>query len=471
MADWTSIKREVPRWFADAKFGLFFHWGPYSVAACENEWYSRNMYAKGLSQNQYHLKTYGSLHDFGYKDFYPMLKGEGFDADEWADLVLRSGAKYAGPVAEHTDNFSLWDSLVNPVNSVNYGPHKDIVGLCTEAFRKRDIRYLAPFHHQWLWGWFMSTDPEADVYDPANERYYGEALPLETNRYIPYRKPNLRFNETWAAKVEELVGKYKPDVIYFDSRACIIDEDYRFRVARCIYDNLSESPITYKQEDFPEGTGVRNVERGRFMDIKPFVWQTDDRLEDRVTWCIVQEPKYRKARDVIHDLCDIVSKNGNLLLNVGPRTDGSFHPEAVRELEDIGAWLKVNGEAVYGSRPFEIAGEGRSVTGDSDFNLDKLKKQLKDGVVADANLQAEFDHHDFRFTRKGRTVYAIALGWPPDRKLVIHAFRHGGFLGEIESVTLLGNEKFLEWKRTEAALEITLPQEKPCRHAFTLRIR
>ena len=156
--NWNNVKREAPKWFRDAKFGLFFHWGPYSVPAYQNEWYSRNMYCKGLEQNQYHEKTYGSLHDFGYKDFYDMLKGEKFDPDQWASLVKRSGAKYAGAVSEHADNFSMWDSAVNPINSMNYGPHRDIVGECTEAFRKQGIRTVATFHHQWLWGWFMSTD-------------------------------------------------------------------------------------------------------------------------------------------------------------------------------------------------------------------------------------------------------------------------------------------------------------------------
>ena len=176
--DWTSVQQPVPKWFQDAKFGLFFHWGPYSVPACLNEWYSRNMYCKGLEQNRYHEEHFGSLHDFGYKDFIPMMKGEAFDPEEWADLVVKSGARYAGPVTEHADNFSMWDSSVNPINSVNCGPHRDVFGECAKAFRERDIKLIATFHHQWPWGWFMSTDNEADVYDPKNEIYYGPALPL-----------------------------------------------------------------------------------------------------------------------------------------------------------------------------------------------------------------------------------------------------------------------------------------------------
>ncbi|MDR2048740.1 MAG: alpha-L-fucosidase, partial [Treponema sp.] len=469
MVDWDSVKRETPDWFRDAKFGMFFHWGPYSVPACQNEWYSRNMYAKGLAQNLHHEKTYGSLRDFGYKDFYDGLTGEKFDADEWADLMVRAGVRYAGPVSEHADNFSLWDSRVNPVNCVNYGPKKDITGLCAEAFRRRNIKFLSTFHHQWLWGWFMSTDPDADVYDPANEKYYWEALPLETNRYNPARKPDARFNEMWAAKVEELVKKYQPDVIYFDSRAFIIGENYRFRVADYIHKN-SRALITYKQDDFPQGVGIRDIERGRFADIKPFPWQTDDRLEARVTWCIVQEPKYRKPAGVIAQLCDVVSKNGNLLLNAGPRVDGSFHPEAVRALESIGAWLKVNGEAIYGARPFDIFGEGPSCGADSSFDIDKINAQLREGVISDPDEEGCYSYRDFRFTRRGNDVYAITFGWPDDRKISIRAFRRGGLLPELRTVKLLGDERPLEFTRGPEALEVTLPPEKPCGYAFALKL-
>jgi alpha-L-fucosidase len=477
MANWDDLKRDAPEWFRDAKFGMFFHWGPYSAAACENEWYSRNIYTKGLSQHLHHVKTYGPLRDFGYKNLYDKLTGEKFNADEWADIVRRAGVKYAGPVTEHADNFSLWDSRVNPVNSVSYGPKKDITGLCAEAFRRQGIKTLATFHHQWLWGWFMSTDSEADVYDPANEKYYWEALPLETNRAYPYRKPDARFNTMWYQKIEEVVKKYHPDVVYFDSRVSIIDEDYRYRCAKIIRDELGENPITYKGQDFPEGVGVKDIERGHFSDIKPFVWQTDDRLEDNITWCIVENPKYRNAGKVIRQLCDVVSKNGNLLLNCGPQCDGSFHPDAVKELEAVGNWLKVNGEAIYGSRPFEIAGEGPASMDDADYDTGKLKKQLQEGKEAKIKGldDLEFTSKDFRFTRKGSDVYAIAFGWPEDGKLSIKAFKEGGYLPRISSVSLLGEEKPLNFRRTPEALEVTLTPQKPygqpAGHAFTLKIK
>ena len=464
---WDSIKRKAPGWFRDAKFGLFFHWGPYSVPAYKDEWYSRNMYAKGLPHNLYHEKTYGNLKDFGYKNFYEGMTGAKFDPEAWADLVVRSGAKYAGPVSEHCDNFSLWDSRVNPVNSVNYGPRRDIVKECFEAFRKRGIKTLATFHHQWLWGWFMSTDNEADVYDPANEIYYGPALPLETNRYEPYRYPDEKFCRTWAEKIREVVDQYQPDVVYFDGRTFIIDEKYRFEAAAHFYETAPNGIITHKLEDFPRDLGVFDIERGRVADVKPFVWQADERLEDNITWCMVQNPKYRPARDIIHQLCDTVAKNGNLLLNVGPYADGSFHPDAVKELTAIGDWLAINGEAIYGSRPYKVAAEGPTSEQDEDYDTDKIKEQLKTGNAVDI-LSRQMTPRDFRFTTRDGFLYAIAMGWPDEGFWEIKNLRLGA--ENVSRVSLLGQKDHLSFVQTPEFLSVKAPDKRPCSHAFVLKI-
>lgn len=470
--NWNVVRREAPEWFRDAKFGIFIHWGPYSVPAYQNEWYSRNMYCRGLEQNLYHEKTYGSLHDFGYKDFYPMWKGEKFDPQEWAALVKRAGARYAGPVSEHCDNFSMWDSHVNPVNSVKYGPGRDVVGECVEAFRREGIRTLATFHHQWLWGWFMSTDNEADVYDPANEIYYGPALPLETNRYLPYRYPDEAFCRTWLEKVREVIDRYGPDIIYFDSRTCIIREDYRLAIAEYYYNTsgIKEGIITYKQEDFPEGIGIYDIECGRFASPRPTPWQSDDRLEDNITWCMVQEPKYKSAQRIIHQLCDIVSKNGSLLLNVGPYADGSFHPEAVKRLEEIGDWLALNGEAVYETRPFRIAAEGPTTVEDADYDVDKIAQQVQKGSAADVH-SGILTEQDFRFTTHGDTLYAIAMGWPGTGEFRIRTLREGGVFHErIGGVSMIGCDGPLAFRRDGEALCVKAPGEKPCQWAYVLKI-
>ena len=471
-SNWDDVKKEVPEWFRDAKFGLFFHWGPYSVPSFENEWYSRNMYAKGSSQNKHHVETYGPLNKFGYKDFFPMFKGEKFDPEEWAELVVRSGAKYAGPVTEHADNFSMWNSKVNPINCVNYGPKRDITGECVKAFRDKGIKVLATFHHQWLWGWFMSTDNEADVYVPENEVYYGKALPLETNRYAPYRLPDDDFNIVWRNKVIEVMEKYDPDVVYFDSRANIIGDRYKFEMADYYYNlrNGNNCTITYKQEDFPAGIGVPDIECGRFTDAKDFAWQTDDRLEDNITWCMVQQPKYKSSKKIIHQLCDIVSKNGNLLLNVGPNADGSFHEDAKKGLYEIGDWLRINGEAIYGTRPFVRAVEGPTTVKDANYDVNKIQEQIEnDGIATDVDLNS-FTSKDFRFTSRGNVTYAIALGWPQDGTLNIRTLGKNGPLKDIRKVSLLGCDKPISFIQKEDGLHLELPNQKPCDHAYSFCI-
>ncbi len=466
---WDNLRREIPEWFRDAKFGLFFHWGPYSVPAYKNEWYSRNMYAKKNSINKYHVEKYGKVSEFGYKDFYPMMTGAKFDAAEWAEIVERSGAKYAGPVTEHSDNFSMWDSKVNEINCVNYGPKRDIFGECAREFRKRNIKVLATFHHQWLWGWFMSTDPDADVYDPANEKYYWKALPLETNRYAPYRLPDEEFNKMWIDKVNEVVDKYHPDVLYFDSRTNIIDEKYRQDMTEHFYRN-DNTVLTYKQEDFPEGIGVYDIECGSFKEAREFPWQTDDRLEDNVTWCMVQNPKYKPAIRIVHQLCDIVSKNGNLLLNVGPYADGSFHEEARKILFEIGDWLKINGEAIYGTRPYDVAAEGPTEVSDVNYDIDMVNAQLnnEEGDAGDLHTGI-FTSEDFRFTRKGDVVYAIAMGWSDSGKLSVNSLS-ADKTDKISKVSMLGAGE-LAFEQNSESLTVTLPKEKPCKFAYVLKVK
>jgi alpha-L-fucosidase len=468
--NWEDMKRPVPEWFRDAKFGLFFHWGPYSVPAYENEWYSRNMYDKGLPQNLYHTNKYGKVSEFGYKDFYKDFTGERFDADAWADLILRSGAKYAGPVTEHADNFSMWDSRINPVNSVNYGLKRDVVGELSQAIRKRGIRFIATFHHQWLWGWFMSSDPDADVYVPENEKFYGRALPLETNRYKPWRLPDDEFNSKWMHKVMEVIDAYDPDLIYFDSRANIIEERFKHELINYYYDN-DDKIITYKQDDFPEDVGVRDIECGRFSEAMNFPWQTDDRLEAKRTWCYVESPRYKPASVIIHQLCDIVSKNGNLLLNVGPKPDGSFAEEAVSVLYEIGDWLSAYGEAIYGTRPFEIYGEGANEILATDFDISHIEEQTRKGI-ADENEITGLSANDIRFTTKENVLYAIFMGRPEKAEIRIKSLKGGiGLVSrKIGQIDVLGGETDLEWKQDIMGLNIRLKDKMPSTYANVIKI-
>ncbi|MFQ9510260.1 MAG: alpha-L-fucosidase [Lachnospiraceae bacterium] len=227
--------------------------------------------------------------------------------------------------------------------------------------------------------------------------------------------------------------------------------------------------ITYKQEDFPKGIGVLDLERGSLSDIQKAPWQIDDRLEDNVTWCIVKNPKYRSPLSVIQQLCDVVSKNGNLLLNVGPKADGSFPEEAKQTLYEIGNWLQICGEAIFETRPFVFASEGPTKTNNSNYDIDKLDEQLETGI--DVSMDRDtYSWQDFRFTQKGNAVYAITFGWPEKAELVIRSFCINGVLKNIREVTLLGHEPSLLFTQQEDGLHIKLPHTKPCNYAYAFRI-
>mgnify|MGYP002408977660 CR=1 FL=1 len=465
---WEDYKRTVPDWFRDAKFGLFFHWGPYSVPEHGSEWYSRNMYETGHEQNLFHERTFGKVSKFGYKDFLPMFQGEKFEPAKWAQLVRKAGAKYAAPVCEHADNFSLWDSCINPVNAVKTGPHRDIIGELYREFRKEGIRCMATFHHQWLWGWYMSPNPEADVYRPENRVYYGKVLPVNTKVYIPDQRPDEEFCAVWRDKVLEVILKYNPDAVYFDSRANLIPDMYKQQVLDALY-RRPDTLVTYKQYDFPEGVAVVDIECGRFSDCKDFVWQTDDKLEALTTWCYVKNPKYKSAERIIHQLCDIVSKNGNLLLNVGPKPDGTFDPEAEKTLEEIGSWLSVCGEAIYGTRPYRTAMEGPTVMKDNNYDVKKMEAQIEMGYMMEDTVP-DFTSEDIRFTCKNDILFAILLGWPGDGKAAIRALGLGSGAKKIRSVRMLGIDAPLEFVQTGKELLITCPGTKPCKYAYVFRI-
>ena len=464
-ANWESLKQyQCPEWFRDAKFGIYFHWGVYSVPAYKTEWYSHYMYVKGHNISKHHVEKYGPLSEFGYKDFIPMFKAEKFDADEWVDLFVKAGARFAGPVAEHADGFAMWDSELTKWDAVDMGPRKDIVGELEKAVRKRGMKFIATLHHQWLYAWYPTLDKSTDASDPAYADFYGPPAPLKafvgSNRN-PDPMPDEAFSQRWYSRAKEVVDKYQPDLVWFDNKLHIIDEKSITGFLSHYYNSAQdwdrEVVATYKSKDFAEGAGVLDLERSRMGKLVEFPWLTDDSI-DWGSWCDVQDPEYKSVDRLVDTLVDIVSKNGCLLLNITPRANGEIPMGVQDRLLEIGQWLKINGEAIYGTRPWKIYGEGptRVVEG----HLSERKN--KDATA-----------NDIRFTAKGDTLYAIALGWPNDGIIRIKTLgansEHGK--GNISNITLLGSKAKIKWNKTTDNLVIHLPEKKPCDHAFVLSIQ
>jgi len=459
-ADWPSLQKHAdPRWFGDDKFGIYFHWGVYAVPAFGTEWYPHNMYRKGSAEHKYHLEKFGPLSTFGYKDFIPMFKAEKFDPDAWAELFEKAGARFAGPVAEHADGFAMWDCRLNRWNAARMGPKRDLVGELEKAIRKRGLKFVTTFHHQWLWGWYPTQDKTTDCSNSEYAGLYGPAYPLTAFNFAnPQPMPTPEFCEMWENKVKEVIDRYQPDLIWFDGRLVIIGEQYRKDLMAYYYNQARrwgrEVTITYK-DGYERGTGILDLERGRMARVTRYRWLNDDSIDWR-SWGYIQNGDYKSTDRLVDGLVDIVSKNGNLLLNIGPKADGTI-PQAIRErLLGMGAWLKVNGEAIYATRPFQVFGEGPT--------------EVKEGHFSEQHIK-EFTAQDIRFTTRGDVLYAICLDWPGE-KLTIKTLAKPCPLarGEVAAVTLLGHDGRLEWAQDQAGLTIKLPPAKPCEHAFAFKI-
>ncbi|HJN18987.1 MAG TPA: alpha-L-fucosidase, partial [Armatimonadota bacterium] len=349
-ATWDSLsKHPVPEWFADAKFGIYAHWGAYSVPAFGSEWYARNMYQSKSGVHKHHLANWGDPSEFGYKDFIPMFTAPRFDAEEWADLYERSGAKFAGPVAEHHDGFSMWASDVNRWNVGDMGPRRDVTGELVAALRKRGLKIITSFHHAFNIQGYYAAEEGWDTADPRYGDLYGK-----------FEDP-AEAHDRWLAKIVEVIDAYQPDQIWFDFGLAKIPDDYKTRMAQYYYGKEREwgKPviITRKGDHLPDGVGVLDIERGKMEEKPDFLWQTDDSVSTN-SWCHVENLNVKPAEELVHELIDIVSKNGVLLLNVAPHADGSIPDDQQKLLIGIGDWLRVNGEAIYGTRPWAIHGEG-----------------------------------------------------------------------------------------------------------------
>ncbi|WP_309693816.1 alpha-L-fucosidase [Microbacterium foliorum] len=446
-AEWESLSRyEPPRWYVDAKLGIFIHWGVYSVPAFHNEWYSRNMYLEASEDFAHHRENYGEQRDFGYKDFIPHFTMKDFDPDDWAALFKRAGAQFVVPVAEHHDGFAMYDTARSRWNAATMGPHRDVFGDLAAAVDRAWIVPGASSHRAEHW-FFMNGGSrfDSDVRDPAYADFYGPAQREEV-------APNARFLEDWLLRTVEFIDKYRPQVLWFDwwiEQPAF--EPYLRQLAAYYYNRAAEwgreVAINYKWDAFAEGSAVYDIERGTMGGIRPAVWQNDTAISKN-SWSWIEGHEYKSVDALIAELADTVSKNGLLLLNVGPKPDGTIPGHERLILEGIGDWLSLHGEAIYGTRPWVIAQEGPT--------------QLTVGSFVDADTP-EYTSADIRFTTRsdvtGDYVYAILLAEPENGVAHVRSLASGsGLLGrEIREVTLLGSAQPVTWEQTSTELRVVLP--------------
>lgn len=453
--NWQSLHQyRVPDWFRDAKFGIFIHWGIYSVPAMFDEWYPRRMYQKDSIMYEYHRETYGE--NFGYKDFIPQFKAMKFDPSEWAALFQESGARYVIPVAEHHDGFPMYTTSLTRWNAGVMGPQRDIISELGEAVRSAGLMFGVSSHRAEHW-WFMNggRDFPSDVQNPDYADFYGPAMPSpeagtpawDSNDWTP--QPDASFLDDWLGRCFELVDRFAPKLVYFDWWIHqLAFKPYLLKFAAYYYNRVPDGIINYKVGAFEKGTAVFDIERGYETEIQPEPWQTCTSVSKN-SWGYISHHVYKEPVAIIHHLVDIVSKNGCMLLNIGPKADGTIPDEEREILLEIGRWLKVNGEAIYGSRPWKVYGEGPT--------------QLSQGQFTDNDVT--FTGQDIRFTTKGGKLYAITLGELGD------SVKIKSLAGEkVGTVRMPGRDESLSWQQDETGLTIQIPKYKTGKHGLVFEI-
>lgn len=431
-ASWASIGQHYrsPSWFEDAKFGIFIHWGLFAVPAFHNEWYEKHMYA---ARREWHAENFGPHERFGYKDFIPLFKHEKFDATQWAALFKQAGARLVMPSAQHHDNFALWDSQVTPFNSVKMGPKQDLVGQLAKAVRAAGMKFGVSNHGIENFS-FINPTPEieaklkaakADLYDPTWGDFYN----------VADRSPAAmtRFLADWLRRNVELIDQYRPDLLWFDNGANLrVLDPLKLQVAAHYYNrarswqqevSISSKFVAYapSNDDRQQVGSIIDFEKVGTRspaEIRPGPWMVDDTIGS--TWGYTRGMKVDSAPVVLRRLIDTVSKGGFYLLNISPMADGAVPADQQQTLREIGAWLAVNGEAIYGTRPWQQFGEG-----------------------------------EWRFTSKAGVVYAIGpAGSAAQLKSLTPA------LGKVTKLELLGQPGELDFSQSDAGLSVQVPAGK-----------
>jgi alpha-L-fucosidase len=502
--DWNSLTNyQCPEWFRDAKFGIWAHWGP----QCEPEhgdWYARFMYMQGSRDYKSHLKEYGHPSTNGFKDVIHEWKAENFKPDKLLAFYKKNGARYFMALADHHDNFDNWNSKYQPWNSVNVGPHKDLIGGWAAAARRNGLHFAVSVHasHAWSWyevaqgadtngpfaglpydgkltradgkgTWWDGLDPQ-DLY--AQNHAPGKGLVWDWDASQGSSVPDAAYMEKYFKRVKQLWDDYRPDMIYFDDDVLPlygVTDEIGLNLAAHFYNTSiqwhhghNEAVMTDKHlNDMEQQAQVYDIERGRADHILAQPWETDTCIG---SWhydrAIFEKHRYKSAAMVIPMLADIVSKNGNLMLSVPLQRDGTPDSDEIKIVNDIGAWLKINGAAIYATRPWTMYGEGPST---------QVHETGRFGGQRDVQQQP-FTARDIRFTQSkdGKTLYAIVLAIPADGNVTIQSLAAGSphSPGKISRVRLLGGGK-LKFTRDGEGLHVTLPEKMPNPIAFALEIR